>query len=222
MEQGRVLEDADTKVGIVTAIAGPTRYRVRVKGMADHSGATPMTIRRDALMGAAEMFLDLERLSRATRDCVGTVGVVRAFPGAVHTIPGEVEFYVDIRGVDKRAKQELVGAFREAMEARAMKRDLTLSVETFIDEHPVPCTRWVIDALETVSNELGASYMVMPSGAGHDTQHVAAVADVGMYFIPSAHGIAHTPDEYTAIEDLTYGTEILAETLLRLADRKGR
>ena len=141
MEQGRVLEDADTKVGIVTAIAGPTRYRVRVKGMADHSGATPMTIRRDALMGAAEMFLDLERLSRATRDCVGTVGVVRAFPGAVHTIPGEVEFYVDIRGVDKRAKQELVGAFREAMEARAMKRDLTLSVETFIDEHPVPCTR---------------------------------------------------------------------------------
>ena len=64
-------------------------------------------------MGAAEMFLDLERLSRATRDCVGTVGVVRAFPGAVHTIPGEVEFYVDIRGVDKQAKQELVGAFRE-------------------------------------------------------------------------------------------------------------
>ena len=221
VEQGRVLEGADTKVGIVTAIAGPTRYRVTVKGMADHSGATPMAIRRDALMGAAEMFLDLERLSRATRDCVGTVGVVRAFPGAVHTIPGEVEFYVDIRGVDKQAKQELVGAFREAMDARAMKRDLTLSVETFIDEHPVPCTRWVIDALETVCNELGASYMVMPSGAGHDTQHVAAVADVGMYFIPSAHGIAHTPDEYTAIEDLTYGTEILAETLLRLADREG-
>ena len=221
VEQGRVLEDAGTRVGIVTAIAGPTRYRVTVKGMADHSGATPMAIRRDALMGAAEMFLDLERLSRATRDCVGTVGVVRALPGAVHTIPGEVEFYVDIRGVDRQEKQKLVGAFREAMETRALARDLALSVETHVDEHPVPCTPWVIDALQAVCDELGASCMVMPSGAGHDTQHVAAVADVGMYFIPSAHGIAHTPDEYTAIEDLTYGTEILAETLRRLADREG-
>ena len=85
----------------------------------------------------------------------------------------------------------------------------------------MPCTPWVIDALQAVCDELGASCMVMPSGAGHDTQHVAVVADVGMYFIPSAHGIAHTPDEYTAIEDLTYGTEILAETLRRLADREG-
>ena len=221
VEQGRILEDAGTRIGIVTAIAGPTRYRVTVKGMADHSGATPMAIRRDALMGAAEMFLDLERLSRATRDCVGTVGVVRALPGAVHTIPGEVEFYVDIRGVDRQAKQELVEAFREAMETRALARGLALSIETFVDEHPVPCTPWVIDALKDVCGDLGAGCMLMPSGAGHDTQHVAAVADVGMYFIPSANGIAHTPDEYTSIEDLRHGTEILAETLRRLADREG-
>lgn len=221
VEQGRVLEDAGKNIGVVTAIAGPTRYKVTVKGMADHSGATPMTIRRDALMGAAEMLLDLERLSREAEDCVGTVGIIHASPGAVHTIPGVAEFYVDIRGVRKQAKQELVNQFRQAMEMRAGARGLGLSVETFVDEPPVPCTDWVIDTLANVCRDVGASFMAMPSGAGHDTQHVAAVADVGMYFIPSARGIAHTPEEFTEIEDVAYGTEVLAEALVRLANQTG-
>ena len=220
VEQGRVLENRDKTIGVVTAIAGPTRYKVRVEGLADHSGATPMSIRRDAMMGAAEMILDLERLSRATEDCVGTVGVIRAFPGAVHTIPGEVEFYVDIRGVRAPDKARLVDAFRQAMEGRARERDLGLSMETFVDEPPVPCTDWVVAELTRVCEDLDANFMVMPSGAGHDTQHIAAVADVGMYFIPSGGGIAHTPDEYTPIEDVAYGTEVLAEALSRLADKE--
>ncbi|MEE8117180.1 MAG: M20 family metallo-hydrolase [Gemmatimonadales bacterium] len=219
VEQGRVLEDAGKTVGVVTAIAGPTRYKVRIEGIADHSGATPMSIRRDALCGAAEMVLDLERLSRATADCVGTVGIVEAFPGAVHTIPGSAEFYVDIRGVRKEDKQRLVEDFREAMERRARARDLELSVETFVDEDPVPCTDWVIETLTGVCRDLDANFMIMSSGAGHDTQHVAADADVGMFFIPSARGIAHTPDEYTAIEEVAYGAEVLAESLVRLADK---
>ncbi len=150
VEQGRVLENRGKTIGVVTAIAGPTRYKVRVEGLADHSGATPMSIRRDAMMGAAEMILDLERLSRATEDCVGTVGVIRAFPGAVHTIPGTVEFYVDIRGVHAPDKARLVDAFRQAMEGRARERDLGLSMETFVDEPPVPCTDWVVAELTRV------------------------------------------------------------------------
>ncbi len=218
VEQGRVLEDQGKIIGVVTAIAGPTRYKVHVGGKADHSGATPMSIRRDALMGAAEMILDLERLTQETADCVGTVGVIRAFPGAVHTIPGAVEFYVDIRGVRINDKAHLVDTFCQAMEERARGRDLSLKVETFVDEPPVPCTDWVVAELNAICGDLGANFMVMPSGAGHDTQHVAAVADVGMLFIPSAGGIAHTPEEYTSIEDVAYGTEVLAEALARLAD----
>ena len=82
------------------------------------------------------MILDLERLSKETADCVGTVGVIRAFPGAVHTIPGEVEFYVDIRGVKELDKMRLVKAFRKAMDERASTRDLRISVETYVDEAP--------------------------------------------------------------------------------------
>lgn len=217
VEQGRVLEDAGKRVGVVTAIAGPTRYKLRVQGMADHSGATPMSIRRDALMGAAEMALALERLSKATEACVGTVGIIEAFPGAVHTIPGTVELFVDIRGVHKEEKRQLVEAFREAIRKCAAERGLELTIETFVDEPPVPCTPWVVDTLSKVCRELSASFMTMSSGAGHDTQHVAAVADVGMYFVPSGRGIAHTPEEYTALEDLAYGAEVFAEALLELA-----
>ena len=221
VEQGRVLENQGKIIGVVTAIAGPTRYKVRVKGAADHSGATPMSIRRDAMMGAAEMILDLERLTKETADCVGTVGVIRAFPGAVHTIPGEVEFYVDIRGVKELDKMRLVKTFRKAMDERARNRDLRISVETYVDAAPVPCTDWIVAELTEVCENLDASFMVMPSGAGHDTQHIAAVADVGMYFIPSGGGIAHTPDEYTDIQDVAYGTEVLAEALVKLANMDG-
>lgn len=218
VEQGRVLEDVGKRIGVVTAIAGPTRYKVRVEGQADHSGATPMSFRKDALCAAAEMVLDLERLARATRDCVGTVGIIAAEPGAVHTIPGLAEFFVDIRGVDRDDKARLVGDFRAAMERRARERGLELAVETFVDENPVPCSRRVVAHLTAVCEELGADYRVMPSGAGHDSQHVAAAAEIGMLFIPSARGIAHTPEEYTAIEDVAYGAEVFAEALLRFAD----
>jgi len=218
VEQGRVLEDVGKQIGVVTAIAGPTRYKVRITGMADHSGATPMAIRRDALCGAAEIILDLERLASETPDCVGTIGIVRTFPGAVHTIPGDVEFFVDIRGVRRDDKAELVRKFTDAMQRRCDARGLSLSYDTFVNENPVPCAPWLVESLESLCRELGARYLVMPSGGGHDTQHVAAVADAAMLFIPSARGIAHTPEEFTAIEDIAAGAEVLAEALLRLAD----
>jgi hydantoinase/carbamoylase family amidase len=218
VEQGRVLEDVGKQIGVVTAIAGPTRYKVRITGMADHSGATPMSIRRDALCGAAEIILDLERLAKETEDCVGTIGIVRAFPGAVHTIPGAVEFFVDIRGVRRDDKAALVAKFKAIMEARCKDRGLSLSYKTFVSEDPVPCAPWMVKALEALCRELNVRYFVMPSGGGHDTQHVAAVADAAMLFIPSARGIAHTPEEYTAIEDVAAGAEMMAEALSRLAD----
>ena len=218
VEQGRVLEDCGKRVGVVTAIAGPTRHKVRVEGMADHSGATPMAIRLDALCGAAEIVLDLERLAKNTQDSVGTIGILRTFPGAVHTIPGVVEFFVDIRGVQQDDKARLVEDFKQAMASRCAARGLELKVETTVDEAPVPCTPWLVEGLDAMCREISADHLVMPSGAGHDTQHIAAAADVGMLFIPSARGIAHTPDEYTAPKDVAYGTEVLTEALLRLAD----
>src|SRR5262249_8389956 len=109
-----------------------------------------------------------------------------------------------------------------AMERRASERGLGLKIETFVDENPVPCSPGVIDALTTLCRELKANHLVMPSGAGHDSQHVAAAAEMGMLFVPGAKGIAHTPEECADMADLAYGTEAFAEALLRFAGETNR
>ncbi len=133
IEQGRVLEDAGGLLGVVTGIAGPTRFTFHVKGIADHSGGTPMPLRRDALCAAAEIILELERLTSASRSCVGTVGVINVLPGAVHTIPGDVFFKVDLRGSEAGEKQKIVEEFLAHAETIAERRCVGLSHTTSVE-----------------------------------------------------------------------------------------
>lgn len=218
VEQGRVLEDLGKHLGVVTCIAGPTRFRIRLTGLADHSGGTPMSLRRDALCGAAEIILELERMAQAADGCVATVGIINVRPGAVHTIPGEAEIFVDIRGVEARTKRALVAQFREFVGECTQRRGLEVSVACSVDEDPVPVSPRVVDALCQTLTKLGTDFVQMPSGGGHDTQHMAACTDAGMLFIPSHRGISHTPEEYTSPEDLALGASVLADCLLNLAD----
>jgi N-carbamoyl-L-amino-acid hydrolase len=220
VEQGRVLEDQGKRIGIVTAIPGPTRMRVRLRGMADHSGGTPMAIRRDALTGAAELVLQVEALARreGVHGTVGTVGVLNVHPGAVHTIPGEVDFAVDIRGVDLASKRRVVDEFRQALDRVGAARGLGLEVSTSVDEAPVPCSPWIVERIAAACARLGIDALRLSSGGGHDAQHLAAVTESGMIFVPSARGIAHTPEEYTELEDIALGAEVLAEVLASLAE----
>lgn len=217
IEQGRVLEDRGERLGVVTGIAGPTRFRVRLVGSADHSGGTPMSLRRDALCGAAETILELERIARESSSSVGTVGVISARPGAVHTIPGDVELRVDIRGTDADEKRDVVARFRSRLEAIARERELELTVESSVDEDPVPCAPRVRAAIAEALADAGIAAIEMPSGGGHDAQHLAHCTEVGMLFVPSIGGISHTPDERTSWDDLAHGAQALALCLERLA-----
>lgn len=222
IEQGRVLEDAGKRIGIVTAIAAATRTNVTVTGVADHSGGTPMRLRRDALVAAAELIVALERFANeeARYGSVGTVGVIRAEPGAAHTIPGLVELQTDIRGVDPASKRRLVDRFRREVDSLPLRRPVQVASKTPVDWEPVPCTESIVEALKRSCDDLGVDALVMQSGGGHDAQHIAAVTDIGMLFVPSVAGISHSPEEYTTIEDLCYGSELLAECLVRLAGAK--
>src|SRR5215218_9513410 len=103
IEQGRVLEEAGVALGVVEAIAAPCRLRLRLTGRADHSGATPMPLRRDALAGAAEVVLAIERLAAASNGVVGTVGTLRVEPGAINVVPGQAELGIDIRAMTRAA-----------------------------------------------------------------------------------------------------------------------
>lgn len=220
IEQGRVLEETGNKIGIVTAIAAPSRLRVTFTGRADHSGATPMGLRRDALTAAAELVLAVERHGRAEspHQSVATVGVLKVEPGAMNVIPGRSVLGIDIRGIDKDSIGRLVAGIRADIAEIARRRRLTVQVEDLTAEDPVPLDPGIITTLENVCRRLGVPYMLMPSGAGHDAMNMARLTPTGMIFIPCREGISHNPAEEASIDDLACGAEVLLAALLALAE----
>jgi hydantoinase/carbamoylase family amidase len=219
IEQGAVLETEGEAIGVVTAIAAPHDFRLTFTGAATHSGATPMHLRRDALAGAAELLVELERLAKASasRTTVATVGVVAVAPGAINVVPGEARLDVDVRDADLEAREAVADGIVLAAREIAARRGLTVAVEPIVRDTPVPCAPEVVAAAEGACAELGLSHRRMTSGAYHDAMIMAAAVPVGMVFVPSRGGVSHHPDEYTAPEQLDAGVAVLAGTLERLA-----
>ena len=221
IEQGAVLESSGDEIGVVTAIAAPHDFTLVLRGAATHAGATPMGLRRDALTGAAEVVLVVERLARASASgtTVGTVGVVRARPGAINVVPGEVALDVDVRDSDLAARAAVVEGILAAG-ARGRGRARGLELEVAPDRGG--CAgglrgREVVAAVEAAAAADGARARRMISGAYHDAMILGARVPIGMIFVPSAGGISHHPDEFTAPADLDRGVQVLAGTLARLA-----
>jgi hydantoinase/carbamoylase family amidase len=219
IEQGAVLESAGESIGVVTAIAAPHDFRVTLRGAATHAGATPMSLRRDALAGAAEAMLVLERLAQQSPSAttVATVGVVRARPGAINVVPGEVELDVDVRDSDLDAREQVVESSIAAAREIAERRGLEIEVTPIVVDVPVACDAGVVEAAEAACLGLALSHRRMVSGAYHDAMILGRNVPIGMIFVPSAGGISHHPDEYTAPEELDRGVRVLARTLVRLA-----
>lgn len=217
IEQGRVLEQAGSPIGIVEAIAAPTRFWLRLTGRSDHSGATPMSIRVDALAGAAEVILAVERRARDVPGVVGTVGVARLQPGVMNVIPGWVELGIDIRATASEDKRNVVALVQADIVDIAANRGLSPSIEMISDEEPVALSGDVAALLEQCCQRRGFPALRMPSGAGHDAMHMAGICPSGMVMVPSRHGVSHAAAEWTDLDDLTYGIQILVDAALSLA-----
>jgi hydantoinase/carbamoylase family amidase len=218
IEQGGVLEAAGLPIGVVTHIAAPHDLLVTLRGEASHAGATPMTLRRDALSGAAEAALELERLALASPGgtAVATIGVMRARPGAINVIPGEVEFEVDVRDRELGTRTRLVESFTRSLEAIARRRELGLEITTIASDQPAACSEIVVGAARRACVGLGVGHLEMVSGAYHDAMVMAGEVPIGMVFVPSVGGISHSPLEFTPPEDLDRGVAVLARTLAEL------
>lgn len=219
IEQGKVLETTGTRIGIVTGIAAPTRLRVIATGQADHSGATPMNMRRDALTAAAEIILQVEKLAGAEvrQGVVGTTGIVKAEPGVMNVIPGRVELGVDIRGISQDSKARVIKGLLERIDEIKERRHVGMEIITLTDETPVALSPDVVQILQDICREQHYSSMLMPSGAGHDAMHMAALAKTGMVFIPCRGGISHNPAEWSGPDDIAAGTEVLLAAIRKLA-----
>lgn len=221
IEQCFVLEQAGIPIGVVEAIAAPIRLKCTVEGVASHSGATPMGKRRDALVTAAHLVLavEAEATKRADRRIVGTVGVLKAYPGALNVVPGRVELWVDVRGIDAESLSEATVAVTEAAQRIADREGTRILVERVTADAPVPMDATIIAAIETACRRLDVPYLRMPSGAGHDAMNMARIAAAGMIFIPCRRGVSHNPDEYASPADIVRGMDVLTETLACLTGR---
>jgi ureidoglycolate amidohydrolase len=219
VEQGAVLEREHVPVGVVTHIAAPHDLLVVLSGEAAHAGATPMGLRRDALAGAAEVILTLERSAQqsASGTAVATIGVVRARPGAINVVPGEVSLEVDVRDRDVSGRADVVESFLAELRAIAERRRLAVEISTIAEDEPLACSELVVTAARSACERLGISYVEMVSGAYHDALVLGAHVPAGMVFVPSSGGVSHSPEEHTAPDDIDRGVAVLAQTLVELA-----
>lgn len=218
IEQGIVLEQSAQQIGVVQAIAGQRRLTVKVGGAANHAGTTPMPLRRDALAGAAEMLLELERSATLAGDpLVATSGRLETFPGTPNVIPGEVRFTLDIRHSEAEVLDSFCAGVSEMFYRIAGLRGLTLEMITTLSTAPAPMDQGLCRALEQICLNQGRTYRTMISGAGHDAQLFAPRCPAAMIFVPSRAGISHSPEEYSSPPELAAGLEVLISILYELA-----
>lgn len=215
IEQGRILESEGLKIGIVSAIAGNTRFKVNVKGMAEHSGATPMGIRQDALCGASEIILGIEKIGQGdfNTTAVTTVGVIENYPNSLNVIPGEVEFSVDIRDGDNKNIENIRVECHELIKQVCNKRNLSYNIEFLSSASAVQLDEEIVQELAKKGRELDIEHKIMPSGAGHDAMKFANLAKTGMIFVPCKGGISHNPKEEANLEDAAIGGSIIFQYL---------
>lgn len=220
IEQGKVLEQRQLQIGVVTGIAAPTRVRVYLHGKADHSGATPMDLRQDSLCAAAEIILALEKIAgdvAKERPVVGTVGILKTKPCVMNVIPGETELGVDIRSIDADTKDFVTEKFSEAVQQICEKRNISFEIKPVSNERPVKLSQPLIDFLSDVCKKNNVAYCQMPSGAGHDAMHMAEYMPTGFLFIPCKDGISHNPNEFAKTDDIFLVTKLLEEAIKKIS-----
>lgn len=216
VEQGPVLMNENKKIGIVTGIAAPVRFSIRIIGTPSHSGTTPMNMRNDALLGASEIALELEKvaISEQNYGTVATIGVLDIQSGAMNVVPGEVEIKVDIRGTSLVSRQRVLEHLNRTIELVGRTRHLEIFSQEIISEEPVILSTEIINAMEKICKEQDISYKTMPSGAGHDAMNMVKLCPTGLIFVPSENGLSHHPDEYTDHDDILIGIEVLEKIVI--------
>lgn len=215
IEQGAVLDQASTDIGVVEGIVGIKRWNVTIEGKANHAGTTPMDQRRDAVLTAGR-FIDAvhEVATGMPGRQVATIGKMEVHPGAPNVVPGRVDLTLEIRDLAMATIDGVVERVQREAERIARQNQTTVTFEPYYVSRAAPTDERLRRQVEAASTMLGLSHSRMPSGAGHDAQSIALIAPAGMIFIPSVDGISHSPKEFSRPEDIEAGANVLLQTLL--------
>lgn len=209
IEQGRVLENSNCSVGIVTGIAGLIRHMVTIYGESGHSGATPMEGRKDPAVQMSRWILRITELAEAHENCVATVGSIKTFPGQCNIICSHVTFSLDLRCTDDKYIQYVLD------EMHCFEKQHSMKVQYRLDQQlpAAPCDRNLQMKMEEICRENHISHRHFMSGAGHDAMNFRGLCPIGMIFVPSMNGYSHRKEEFTSMEDCGRGVLVLKEML---------
>jgi N-carbamoyl-L-amino-acid hydrolase len=225
IEQGPVLEARELDIGIVTSIVGITRIEITFQGIAGHAGTTPMTLRRDPLIAAAALIGWISNTAamfaaRERGHFVATTGIVEVLPNASNVIPKTTRIVIDARSEDR----ELMEEFCRALDVQSLTAAFAANVDRLgfdrlSDSMPAACDPILRSLLRDSAAALACSSMEMASGAGHDMAFMSLIAPAAMVFIPCKGGRSHTPEEWTTVDQLAIGTEVMLDAVLRFDGR---
>jgi allantoate deiminase len=221
IEQGPVLESEGLSVAAVTTIVGQSRLTLELRGHANHSGTTPMHLRRDALAGAAELITAVESAARNNDGLIATVGKIEVEPNASNVIAGVARASLDVRHADDPSRKTAVESLLAKAQAIASKRGLALESTQQMDQPAVPMDERLTAYLADAIAAAGLPDKQMPSGAGHDAMVMAARVPTAMLFLRSPGGISHHPDETVREEDVEAALNVGRRFLQRLAAEVG-
>jgi len=218
IEQGAFLHEEGIDIGVVEGIVGIRWWDVVIEGIANHAGTTPMNRRQDAMLSAAQLTLAINRVATSLEGRqVATVGRIRAEPGAPNVIPGRVVMSLEIRDLDASKMQQVFDAIMIEADSIAEARQTPIRFEELdVASPPAPTDLRMRKIIAQSAEDLGLSFRLMPSGAGHDAQDMTHVAPTGMIFVPSVGGISHSPKEFTSSEDMANGATVLLRTVLAI------
>lgn len=204
IEQGPVLEAKGLPLGVVTGIVGQSRMRVVVLGEAGHAGTVPMHMRHDALAGAAELMLLIERTALENQDdgMVATVGRIEASPGATNVIPGRVGFSLEFRSSSDAKRKAAIDQIKADAQRIGVRRKLEFAFEPFHETNTTACTPALQDLMADAIASLGYQTVRLPSGAGHDAQVMAKLCPMAMLFVRCKGGVSHNPAEFASEADM--------------------
>jgi N-carbamoyl-L-amino-acid hydrolase len=219
IEQGPILDEEKTRIGVVESVQGISWTEYTVIGVSNHAGTTPMRLRRDAGYLAASVNLFVRKLAwEMGGHQVATVGSLSLRPNLINVVPNRAIFTVDLRNTDESRLKEAEARVAGHIAEIAKEERLEVEAKVLARFEPVIFDASLVDRVEHHARALGLSTRRMPSGAGHDAQMMQRLCPTAMIFVPSVAGLSHNVREHTEPTDLIAGAQVLLNLVLELAD----
>ncbi|ODR80593.1 Zn-dependent hydrolase [Haladaptatus sp. W1] len=218
VEQGPYLDEQDLSIGVVEGVYGFSWLNASFGGKADHAGPTPMHLRNDALVATSDVINAVRRLTATGgTDLVGTVGSVDVYPNSINVIPEQVEFTIDLRSYDNEVVEQAVEQIQNEIRYAADREGVSWDCEEIMRVDADPFDDDCVATVERAAESVGADYMRMVSGAGHDANYLNTICPTSMIFVPSVNGISHTEGEFTEWDDVVTGANVLVHAVTEKA-----